>query len=84
MNNICSDFVFTMLPLWYVHVCEHAPVCRFLLFPVGREERYFDKFHVSPDGKHLVFVGTNGYLVLLSSKVSLQPVGFCLSAMCVT
>lgn len=34
----------------------------------GREERYFDKFHVSPDGKHLVFVGTNGYLVLLSSK----------------
>ncbi|XP_020618605.1 U3 small nucleolar RNA-associated protein 18 homolog, partial [Orbicella faveolata] len=34
----------------------------------GREERYFDKFHVSPDGKHLVFVGTNGYLILLSSK----------------
>lgn len=34
----------------------------------GREEKYFDKFHVSPDGKHLVFVGSNGYLILLSSK----------------
>ena len=55
----------------YMHVCEHAPICRFLLFHAGREERYFDKFHVSPDGKHLVFVGTDGYLVLLSSKVSL-------------
>lgn len=34
----------------------------------GREERYFDKFHVSPDGKHLIFLGTNGYIILLSSK----------------
>lgn len=34
----------------------------------GREERYFDKFYVSPDGKHLIFLGTNGYLILLSSK----------------
>jgi len=46
------------------------------VFAAGREERYFDKFHVSPDGKHLVFVGTNGYLILLSSKVSLLLVVF--------
>ena len=36
----------------------------------GREEKHFDKFVVSPDGKHLVFLGSNGYLILLSSKVS--------------
>ena len=51
---------------------------RFLVFLAGREERYFDRFHVSPDGKLLVFVGTNGYLILVSSKVSLRPVVFCL------
>lgn len=35
----------------------------------GRDqEKYFDKFHVSPDGKHLIFVGIDGYLILLSSK----------------
>ncbi|KAL9971505.1 hypothetical protein ACROYT_G017676 [Oculina patagonica] len=34
----------------------------------GREESSFDKFHVSPDGKHIVFNGSNGYLILLSSK----------------
>lgn len=34
----------------------------------GREEKHFDKFVVSPDGKHLVFLGSNGYLILLSSK----------------
>lgn len=34
----------------------------------GRGEKHFDKFHVSPDGKILVFVGMDGYLILLSSK----------------
>lgn len=34
----------------------------------GRKEEHFDKFHVSPDGKHLIFNGSNGYLILLSSK----------------
>lgn len=48
-------------------------LCIFDLFFAGREERYFDKFHVSPDGKHLIFLGTNGYIILLSSKVSLLP-----------
>ena len=51
-------------------------MCSCLVFPAGREERYFNKFHVSPDGKHLVFVGTNGYLVLLSSKVRVLLVVF--------
>ncbi|XP_048589194.1 U3 small nucleolar RNA-associated protein 18 homolog isoform X2 [Nematostella vectensis] len=34
----------------------------------GRHERNLEKFKVSPDGKHLVFLGDNGYMILLSSK----------------
>ena len=47
-------------------------MCIFVMLFAGREERYFDRFHVSPDGKHLIFLGTNGYLILLSSKVGNQ------------
>ena len=39
---------------------------------LGRGEKHFDKFHVSPDGKILVFVGMDGYLILLSSKVGIH------------
>lgn len=33
----------------------------------GRDEWFFDRFKISPDGKILVFLGNNGYLLLLSS-----------------
>ncbi|XP_015758029.1 PREDICTED: U3 small nucleolar RNA-associated protein 18 homolog [Acropora digitifera] len=36
----------------------------------GRDEWFFDRFKISPDGKILVFLGKNGYLLLLSSMVS--------------
>ena len=36
---------------------------------VGREERYFDKFTVSPDNQLLVFLGKDGYMPLVSNKV---------------
>ncbi|XP_064404926.1 U3 small nucleolar RNA-associated protein 18 homolog isoform X2 [Halichondria panicea] len=34
----------------------------------GREERYFDKFVVSPDNQLLVFLGKDGYMPLVSNK----------------
>lgn len=61
----------------YMYVCEYVLICRFFLFYVGREERYFDKFYVLFDGKYFVFVGINGYFVFFLSKVSLQLVGVC-------
>ena len=36
---------------------------------VGREERYFDKFKISPDNQLLVFLGKDGYMPLVSNKV---------------
>lgn len=35
----------------------------------GREERFFDKFVVSPDNQLLVFLGKDGYMPLVSNKV---------------
>lgn len=34
----------------------------------GREERFFDKFVVSPDNELLVFLGKDGYMPLVSNK----------------
>lgn len=34
----------------------------------GREEKSFESSYVSPDGKHLVLLGKDGYLVLISTK----------------
>ena len=39
----------------------------------GRDERYFDRFVVSPDNQYLVFLGRNGYMLLVSNKVRVQP-----------
>ena len=39
---------------------------------IGREERFFDKFVVSPDNEHLVFLGKDGYMPLVSNKVLLE------------
>jgi len=35
----------------------------------GHEKCYFDRFVVSPDNQYLVFLGKNGYLILVSNKV---------------
>ncbi len=40
-----------------------------LFFISGRDERYFDKFVVSPDNQYLVFLGRDGYILLVSNKV---------------
>ncbi len=40
-----------------------------LSYNLGREERYFDKFVVSPDNQFLVFLGKDGYMPLVSNKV---------------
>lgn len=37
--------------------------------PSGRDERFWDKFVVSPDNEYLVFLGRDGYMVLVSNKV---------------
>ena len=37
---------------------------------LGRDERFFDKFVVSPDNKLLVFLGKDGYMPLVSNKVN--------------
>lgn len=66
----------------YMYVCEYVLICRFFLFYVGREERYFDKFYVLFDGKYFVFVGINGYFVFFLNKVSLRLVGVCFLVMC--
>ena len=42
----------------------------FFLFIAGHEKCYFDRFVVSPDNQYLVFLGKNGYLILVSNKVS--------------
>ncbi|XP_031562119.1 U3 small nucleolar RNA-associated protein 18 homolog isoform X2 [Actinia tenebrosa] len=34
----------------------------------GRCEKNLEKFQVSPDGSHLVFLGDNGYMMLVSSR----------------
>ena len=39
------------------------------LLNLGRDERYYDKFVVSPDNQYLVFLGKDGYLLLVSNKV---------------
>ena len=40
-----------------------------LLFS-GRSEKFFTNFKVSPDNKFLAFLGNDGYIILLSGKVS--------------
>jgi len=35
---------------------------------MGRKEKSFEKFAISPDGKYIAFVGNNGYIVLVSGK----------------
>ena len=44
-------------------------VCLSLSLCVGRDEIYWDKFVVSPDNQYLVFLGKNGYMILVSNKV---------------
>ena len=43
-------------------------------FWLGREERFFDRFVVSPDNNLLVFLGKDGYMPLVSNKVRSIPV----------
>ena len=58
-----------------IMISQHARIqnqeesCLFSYAFLGRTEKSFEKFHVSPDGKHLVFLGNNGYIILVSSKV---------------
>ena len=48
----------------------HTPENLFLISGhLGRDERFFDKFVVSPDNKLLVFLGKDGYMPLVSNKV---------------
>ena len=47
----------------------HQKTCRLFLPILGRDERFFDKFVVSPDNKLLVFLGKDGYMPLVSNKV---------------
>ena len=35
---------------------------------LGRKEKSFERFTISPDGKYIAFVGNNGYIVLVSGK----------------
>ena len=35
----------------------------------GRNENFYTSFKVSPDSNYLAFLGTDGYIILLSSKV---------------
>lgn len=37
---------------------------------LGRDERFFDKFVISPDNKLLVFLDKDGYMPLVSNKVN--------------
>ena len=41
----------------------------FLLYHAGHDEKYFDRFVVSPDNQYLVFLGENGFMLLVSNKV---------------
>lgn len=43
----------------------------------GRCEKNLEKFEVSPDGRHLVFLGDNGYMMLVSSRVSSERERIC-------
>ena len=44
----------------------------FLFHCLGRDERFFEKFVVSPNNELLVFLGKDGYMPLVSNKVSFQ------------
>ncbi|XP_066442201.1 U3 small nucleolar RNA-associated protein 18 homolog isoform X2 [Eleutherodactylus coqui] len=53
--------------IYYVYdmmVGKIIPVTRIL----GLKERYLRNFDVSPDGSYLLFIGTSGYLHMLSAK----------------
>lgn len=43
-----------------------------ILMFLGRSEKSFETFEVSPDGRHLVFLGDSGYMILVSSKVCID------------
>ena len=36
---------------------------------VGRKERKYNSFAVSPDNKFLAFLGKDGYIIFVSNKV---------------
>ena len=42
-----------------------------MILLIGRDDNFYDKFAVSPDNKLLVFLGKDGYLPLVSNKVSI-------------
>ena len=47
--------------------------CYFVIlnfFSAGRDEKSLETFQVSPDGEIIAFLGNNGYINLVSSKVS--------------
>ena len=49
------------------------PISRLLMILhvafAGRNEKFYSNFKVSPDGNYLAFLGTDGYIILVSSKV---------------
>lgn len=36
---------------------------------VGHSEKAFDRFAVTPDNEHVVFLGKDGYMIFLSGRV---------------
>jgi U3 small nucleolar RNA-associated protein 18 len=62
---------------YYVYDLQRASVQR-VPGIVGREEKSFEKFALSPDNQWIAFLGDAGYIILVSNQcVPQPPISFC-------
>ena len=54
----------------HTKTCEnHTSACSLCLSSAGHSEKAFDRFAITPDNKHVVFLGKDGYMIFLSGRV---------------
>ena len=69
MVEINRDWFTIFTSVAVIKELYHTHITTFYFTQLGRKERYFDKFVVSPDNQLLAFLGKDGYIPLVSNKV---------------